>query len=84
MLCNHYKISNEELITLLKDKECKYLFLLLLNEYGCLEKDKLINEFMFSSNKSISYNLKKAEEKLLINKQFRNNYIVLDKAIKDS
>ena len=84
MLCNHYKIRNEELITLLKDKECKYLFLLLLNEYGCLEKDKLINESMFSSNNSINYNLKKAEEKLLINKQFRSNYIILDQVIKDS
>lgn len=82
MLCKYYGISKLDLIHLLKNKECKYLFLLLLNEYGCLEKDKLINELIFSSNKSIDYNLKKAEEKLLINKQFRENYSNLDKTIK--
>ncbi|CUO52884.1 MULTISPECIES: hypothetical protein [Clostridium] len=83
VLCKYYKITNFDLLYLLKNKECKYLFLLLLKEYGCLEKDKLIDELMFSSNKSINYNLKKAEERLLINKQFRDNYVILDKTIKN-
>ncbi|SCK01529.1 Uncharacterised protein [uncultured Clostridium sp.] len=83
VLCRHYKINDFNLMTLLKNKECKYLFLLLLSEYGCLEKEKLVSELIFSSNKSINYNLKKAEEKLLINKQFRDNYSILEKTVKD-
>ena len=83
VLCRHYGMNDLDLMTLLKNKECKYLFLLLLSEYGCSEKDRLVNELIFSSNKSINYNLKKAEEKLLINKQFRDNYSILEKTVKD-
>ena len=82
VLCKYYGISDFDLACLLKNKECKYVFLLLLSEYGCLQKDKLIDELIFKSNKSINYNLKKAEEKLLINKDFRDNYLILDKTIK--
>lgn len=83
ILCRNYGIKDLDLLVLLKNKDCRYLLLLLLNEYGCLEKDRLVNELVFSSNKSINYNLKKAEEKLLINKQFRDNYSQLEKTIKN-
>lgn len=83
VLCRHYEMSDLDLMTLLRNKECKHLFLLLLSEYGCLEKEKLVSELMFSSNRSINYNLKKAEEKLLINKQFRDNYFILEKTLKN-
>lgn len=75
-------MNNIDLVCLFRNKDCRYLFLLLLNKYGCLEKDKLVNELIFSSNKSINYNLKKAEERLLINRQFREDYSKLDKTIK--
>lgn len=81
VLCKYYKFTAREIEMLQKDKESRYLLVLFLNEYRCLNKEKLIEEFKFKNARSIDYTLKKAEEKLLVNKEFRTNYFYIDKKI---
>lgn len=81
ILIQYYGISREEFCELLKKKENKYLLLLLLKEFKCLNKEKIKEESIVFSYRSIIYNLKKAEEKLLINKSFREDYFSLQENI---
>ena len=74
VLCRYYNFTSDELEILSKDKESRYLLVLLLNEYNCLNKEKLIEEMNFKSIRSIDYTLKKAKERLLFNKEFRKSY----------
>ena len=74
MLCRYYNFTSDELEILFKDKESRYLLVLLLNKYNCLNKEKLVKEMKFKSVRSIDYTLKKAEERLLFNKEFRKSY----------
>lgn len=69
------------MILTLKNKECRYILLLLLKEFRCLDKEKIKKELSIKTNKSIDNNLKRAEEKLLINKEFREKYFYLEKKI---
>ena len=73
-LCEYYGIAEEKLIDLLEERENKYLLLLLLKNYSCLEKNNVKKILKVKSSKSINNNLKIAEEKLLINRQFREKY----------
>jgi hypothetical protein len=72
----------EELSKILKDRECKYLLFLLLKKYKCGDAEVLHRDFSIESKKTISYGLKKAEEKFFINKEFRDMYFELEKEIK--
>lgn len=67
----------------LKNKENKYMLLLLLKNYKCLDKDKVKEVLEIISDKSINYNLNKAEEKLLINKAFREMYFELEEKLNE-
>lgn len=84
ILIQYYGISCEEFYELLKKKENKYLLLLLLKEFKCLNKEKIKEESVIFSYRSILYNLRKAEEKLLINKDFREDYFSLQENIEKS
>ncbi|MDD6796431.1 MAG: hypothetical protein PUE01_13680 [Clostridiaceae bacterium] len=77
-LSSYYGMNEDELIKLLTQKENKYLLLLFLDKYKCLDKENLMNVFKYKSMKSISYNLKKAEEKLLINRDFREKFFEIE------
>lgn len=81
ILIQYYGISHEEFCELLRKKENKYLLLLLLKEFKCLNKEKIKEDPMILSYRSIIYNLKKAEEKLLVNKDFREDYFSLQEKI---
>ena len=81
VLCEIKGIKREELIKLLKDKECKYLMFLLLEKYGCVDVEKLKIDFSIQSKKSINFTCKRAEELFLINKQFRELYFRLQEII---
>ncbi|MCM0649766.1 ribose-5-phosphate isomerase [Clostridium swellfunianum] len=74
VICSIKGISHEELFKILKDRESKYLLFLLLKKYRCTDMDVLNRDFSIDSKKSISYNMKKAEEKFFINKEFRDMY----------
>ncbi|ERI94842.1 hypothetical protein HMPREF1982_00767 [Clostridiales bacterium oral taxon 876 str. F0540] len=73
-ICNIKGINENEMFKILKDRECKYLLFLLLKKYNCTDVKKISTDFNIESKKSINYNIKKAEEKFFINKDFRDMY----------
>lgn len=83
-LCNYYGINKEEFIELLKYRDNKYLLLLLLKNNKCLESESVKKIFKVKTSKSINNNLKLAEEKLLINRDFREKYFDLEDNIEKS
>ena len=82
VLCKYKGINKEELFRILKDQESKYLLFLLLKKYKCADLDKLNKDFSIESLKSVNYNVKKAEEKFFINKNFRDMYFEAEEIIK--
>lgn len=78
VLCAHLGIDAKEINQKLKKKENKYIFLLLLKNYKCLDKDKVKEMLEVISDKSINYNINKAQEKLLVNKDFREMYFRIE------
>lgn len=84
-ICEIKGIREGELFKILKDRDCKYLLFLLLKKYRCDDIEMLHRDFSIESKKSVNYNLKKAEEKFFINKEFRDMYFqaenIIDKTI---
>lgn len=81
VMCKNFNVGVGDLNNILKKKENKYLFFLLLRNYKCLDKEKLKELIEKVSDRSINYSLNKGEEKLLVNKQFRENYIKVEEII---
>ena len=77
----YYGMDENNFIQLLKDKENKFLLLLLLKKYKCMDKDKIMGVLNYKSNKSILYNVKRAEEKLLINREFRDKFFQIEESL---
>ncbi len=80
-ICNFNNISKEELLGMLKEKDMKYLYILFLKKYDCWSEKELKEILKVKTRKSIHYNYQKAEEKLLINKKFRDKYFEIEKKI---
>lgn len=80
-ICKSKNISEEELIYMLKEKEMRYLMILFLKKYDCWNEDEIKGMLNVKTKKSINYNYQKAEEKLLINKRFRDKYFELEEKI---
>lgn len=84
-ICELKGLGRDELFRILKDKDCKYLLFLLLNKYKCTDIEMLQRDFLIESKKSVRYNLKKAEERFFINKEFRDMYFeaqsIIDKTL---
>lgn len=81
LICSIKGISLEEQHKILEDKECKYLLLLLMKKYDCLDIKRLEDDFNLPNMKRVFSNIKKAEEHFLINYYFRNQYFSLDELI---
>jgi hypothetical protein len=81
-ICSYKSISKIELFRLLKNRESKYLLLLLLEKYKCVDTQRICDDFNSKSPKSIKYSLKKAEEKFFINREFRETYFEIEEMIK--
>jgi hypothetical protein len=81
-ICIYKGINKEELVKLLKDRESKYLLLLILETYRCADLERISRDFSKVSTKSLKYNLKKAEEKFFVNKEFRDRYLEIEEMIK--
>ncbi|WP_139905702.1 ribose-5-phosphate isomerase [Clostridium thermarum] len=79
IICNYKGISKEQLSYILRDRECKYLLFLLLEKYKCTDVDYIRKDLRISTKKSIRNNVKKAEEKFFINREFREKYFELEK-----
>lgn len=73
-LCEIKEIPKEKLFKILKDRDCKLIFFLLLKKYKCVNLEKINEDFSINIKRAISYNLKKAEESLFVNKDFREMY----------
>lgn len=80
-ICNYKRIDKTELFRILRDRECRYLLLLLLEKYKCTDINRLTSDLSVSSTKSIKYNIKKAEEKFFINRNFREMYFEIEEMI---
>ncbi|MBE6072185.1 MAG: hypothetical protein E7208_09525 [Clostridium butyricum] len=78
MLCKYYDIEEKEFLDLLKSKENKYLLLLLLKNNDCFEVNAVKELFNLKTSRTINNNLRQAEEKLLINRSFREKYFDLE------
>ena len=80
-ICNYYGINEDEFIELLKNRENKYILLLILKNNHCLEVDKIKEIFKLKMCKDINNSLRLAEEKLLVNRFFREKYFELENNI---
>ena len=65
----------------MKRRECKYLLLLLMRKFNCLDKGLIKEHLQLKSDRTIKNNIVKAEEKLLMNKEFRDNFFYLEEKI---
>ena len=79
IICGYKGISKQQLGIILKDKECKYLLFLLLEKYKCADMENIKEDLNMINMKSVRYNVKKAEEKFFINRDFRERYFELEK-----
>ncbi|MBP1890651.1 hypothetical protein J2Z53_002260 [Clostridium moniliforme] len=80
-ICAFNNVSREEIIEMFKEKEIRYLFILFLKKYNCWSEENIKYLLKVKTSKSINYNYRKAEEKLLINKKFRDKYFEIEKKI---
>ncbi|WP_055669375.1 hypothetical protein [Desnuesiella massiliensis] len=80
-LCEYNNISEEKLYTLLKKQELRYLLFLLLKKHKCTDKNILVNLFGNDSER-VNLNFRKAEEKFLVNRDFREKYFEIEEEIK--
>ena len=80
-ICNYYGINEDEFIEVLKNRDNKYILLLILKNNHCLEINKIKEIFKLEIAKNINISLRLAEEKLLINKLFREKYFELENNI---
>ncbi|MEG2867657.1 MAG: hypothetical protein RR894_07920 [Terrisporobacter sp.] len=83
ILCNHLDEDFKDFKNNIRKKDNKYLLLLLLKNYKCLNREQIKLLLNINSDKSINYNIRKAEEKFLINKDFRDIYLVIEKYLED-
>lgn len=81
VLASYLDIEVDEISEKLRKKENKYIFLLLLKNHKCLQKDKVKEILDIISDKSIKYNVDKAEEKFLVNKKFREMYFEIQEGL---
>ena len=78
VICRHYSIEPMDFLNTLKNKDNKYLFLLLLKKYKCIDENKIKEDLKLNNKRSLNYSLKKAEEKLLINREFREKFFEIE------
>ena len=81
VMCNYFSITEKELEELFKDKEKMYLMLLLMKKYKCFEKEIIEQEIEKIISGKMKRKVDKAEEKILINKEFRDDYFNLEDEI---
>lgn len=74
LLCKYKRLNRDELFKILEDQECRYLFFLLIKKYGCDDMGILKKDFPSVNKIKMNSNLRKAEEKLLLNRRIRSMY----------
>ncbi len=84
ILSSYYGMSYEEFKKRLKNKDNLYLTLLLMKKFKCLNSEVIQENLGILNNRMLCYRMKKAEEKILINKRFRDEYFELEDKIKEN
>lgn len=84
IICSMKGINKEELFKILEDKEFKYLFFLLLKKYKCDDINKIKEDFSINNRRVVNYNVKKAQEKFFVNREFREVYFEVEKKIEEA
>lgn len=77
-ICSYYGIEKENFIELIKNRDNKYILLLILKNNNCLDKEKVKEILRLKNSKSINNSLRLAEEKLLVNRIFRERYFEIE------
>ena len=75
------KVSCKEMYLIMKRSECKYLLLLLMRKFNSLDKEIIKELLKLKSDRTINNNIAKAEEKLLMNREFRDDFFCLEERI---
>jgi len=73
-ICYFKGVKRNESLKILRDREYKYILFLLLKKYKCKNVEDVYKDFKISSKRAVNCNLKKAEERFFINKEFREMY----------
>jgi hypothetical protein len=77
-ICSYYGIEEKNFIELIKNRDNKYILLLILKNNNCLDKEKVKEILRLKNSKSINNSLRLAEEKLLMNRIFRERYFEIE------
>lgn len=81
ILAVYLGVEVKEINNKLKKKENRYLLLLLLERYNCLNGENVKDLLEIISDKSMKYNIGKAQEKFLVNKKFRERYLEIQEGL---
>lgn len=82
IIYGYYGIDESGFVKLLKNRDKKFLILLVLKNNNFLESSDLINIFGINSVSKMKLTIKSAEEKFLVNSFFRKDYVELEEKIK--
>jgi hypothetical protein len=80
-ICSYYGIEEKDFIELIKNRDNKYILLLILKNNNCLDKENVKEILRLKNSRSINNSLRLAEEKLLMNRIFRERYFELENNI---
>ena len=84
ILCKYYNKNYDDFKNKLNEKENLYIMLLLMKKFRCLNGDIIQENLGILNSRMLNYKIKKAEEKILINKNFREEYFELEDKIKQN
>ncbi|WP_102401461.1 ribose-5-phosphate isomerase [Haloimpatiens massiliensis] len=83
-ICEVIGIEKNDIVSILKDNNCKYLLFLTMKKYKCNYTDEVKKKLNINSQRIISVNLKKAKEKFLINREFREVYFQISDLVENN
>ncbi|MHC1681631.1 MAG: hypothetical protein AB6733_01525 [Clostridiaceae bacterium] len=81
ILCKYYGIEYNGINKISNFRHYRYILLLLLKKYNCVGKRELLESLDLKSTQAISNNYKRAHDKLLINRNFREEYFEMEKIV---
>ena len=82
IICRYYGVDISRFDELLKNREKKFMLLLLLKNSNFFDSNELLDMLGIESVSKMKSTIKRAEEKFLINSFFRKRYIELEEKIK--
>ena len=84
ILCNYFGVNEYQLKEIFKEKENLYMAILLLNKYNCLRLDELMMKVNVLTHRKLKNKLREAEDRILINIDFRKRYFMLEGLIEEN